>query len=304
MTFTSRVVAIAAIATALAPGVARADDAAQAKVLYDEGKNLFAENHFTEACTKLEASFKLNQLSGTRGLLAACYEKLNRLASAWNAYVDSAAIADRSGNPQRADIARAKAAELEPRLARVTIDDAAVHGVTGAVIVVDGVVQPAAALGHKFPIDSGQHQIEARATDYRPWTTTVDIENGEEQTVVVEALVPDPTQRLAAEARQRAHHRTVRRRKLLALGLAGGGGIAVGVAAVFAMSARSQWSDAKDAGCTGDGLCPDETSAGTARSARDKANIATVVGGIGLAAIAAGVIVYVTRPSDRIAGAT
>jgi hypothetical protein len=283
-----------------AGGAARADDAAQAKTLYDEGKNLFAEGHYTEALGKLEASFKLNQLSGTRGLLAACYEKLGRLASAWNAYVDSAAIADRSGNAQRAEVARAKAAELEPRLARVTIDASAAAGIPGIEIVVDGVVQPDGALGRPFPVDAGQHLIEARAVDHRPWKTTIDIEDGEQQQVVVEKLAEDPTQRLAAEKRLRDHRARVRRRKILAFSIGGGGVVAVGVATTLGLVARSAWNDAKAAGCTSDGTCPTPELARKAASAGRKADLATIIGGVGLAAVATGVILYVTRPSDEL----
>ena len=99
---------------------AYADDAA-AKALFDQGKTLFAEGKYGEACAKLEASFKLSALSSTRGLLGVCYEKVGKLASAWAAYRDSAAIADRQGHAERAQAARDKAAELEPKLAKLAI---------------------------------------------------------------------------------------------------------------------------------------------------------------------------------------
>src|SRR6188474_1578744 len=95
-----RIVVCCVLACAV-PLVAHADEPA-AKALFDQGKTLFAEGKYGEACAKLEASFKLAALSSTRGLLGACYEKVGRLASAWAAYRDSAAIADRTGNGERA----------------------------------------------------------------------------------------------------------------------------------------------------------------------------------------------------------
>src|SRR3954470_2586769 len=112
-------------------GEARADDAA-AKALFDQGKTLFAEGKYGEACQKLEASYAMNKLSGTGGLLGACFEKLGRVASAWAAYRASAAIAERQGNSERAAAARASAAELEPKLAWLTIDASAVGKVGAA----------------------------------------------------------------------------------------------------------------------------------------------------------------------------
>jgi tetratricopeptide (TPR) repeat protein len=98
---------------------------ARAKVLFDEGKTLFAEGKYGAACEKLDASFKLSRLSSTRGLLAACFETIGKLASAWVAYRDSAAIAEKQGNAERAQAAREKAAELEPKLAWLTLETAA-----------------------------------------------------------------------------------------------------------------------------------------------------------------------------------
>lgn len=278
-------------------GVARADDAA-AKALFDQGKTLFAEGKYGEACGKLEASFKLSPASSTRGLLGACYEKIGKLASAWAAYRDSAAIADRQGNAERAQAAREKAVELEPKLAKVTIATGAAK-TPGIKISIDGVEQPAAALNTELPIDAGLHVLAASATDYKPWKTTIDIQDGERQNHVVPALVADPTRRLLIAERVEEEQRVARRRKQIAYGLLGGGGLAVGVAATLGVLARSQWHDAKAAGCSEDGGCP--TTAGTqdVDGAALKADIATYVGGAGLLLVGAGVFVYLTTPTPR-----
>jgi hypothetical protein len=293
-----RRIVLCCLLAGLSVRVARADDAA-AKVLFDQGKTLFAEGRYGEACAKLEGSFKLAALSSTRGLLGACYEKVGRLASAWAAYRDSAAIADRAGNGERAAAAREKAAELEPRLARMTIDASAVREVPGVSVRIDGIVQPQAALGSELPIDAGPHVIEATAVDYTAWKTTTDLEDGDRKTIVVAPLVADPTRRLSIEHRVADERRASHRRTLIAVGLVGGGGVAVGVAVTLGLIARSQWHRAQDAGCTDGGRCPTDASAHDVDGAALKADLATYVGGAGVLLVGAGLLVHVISPKPR-----
>jgi tetratricopeptide (TPR) repeat protein len=289
---------LALICVLLFAAPAYADDAA-AKTLFDQGKTLFAEGKYGEACAKLEASFKLSAVSSTRGLLGACYEKVGKLASAWAAYRDSAAIAERQGHAERAQAAREKAAELEPKLARVTVDATAIAKTSGVKVTLDGVEQPIGALGIELPIDAGPHELAASAQGYKPWRTTIDIQDGERQTIKTEALVADPTQRLAIEQQVEDERRIARRRKQIAFGLVGGGGLAVGVGVTLGLLARSQWQDAKAAGCTDDGTCPTPAGKDAVDGAAVKADIATYVSGAGLLLVGAGVLVYVTSPKPR-----
>jgi hypothetical protein len=275
-----------------------ADDAT-AKALFDQGKTLFAEGKYGEACPKLEASFKLNALSGTRGLLGACYEKIGRLASAWAAFRDAATLAARQGNAERAQASREKAAELEPKLAHLTIDASAVAKVSGIEILIDGTVQPAGALGSSIPVDAGQHLILARAADHKSWQTTIDIEDGEKQRTTVPKLVEDHSARLAEEARVGAVRSTIRRRKLLAYGLGAAGGVSLGVAVTLGLMARGDWADARAIGCLDSGACPSSEGRELGQSAASKANFATGFGIGGLVLVGAGVAIYLTAPSAR-----
>lgn len=288
------------VAAWVVPKVASADEPA-AKALFDQGKRLFAEGKYGEACAKLEASFKLAALSSTRGLLGACYEKVGRLASAWVAYRDSAAVAERQGFVERATAAREKAAELEPKLARVTIDTSAVGTLPSFRVTIDGSEQPRAALGSELPIDAGPHVIEATAQDHKPWKTTLDIADGERQTIVVEPLVSDPTRRLLIEQRVADDREIARRRRLIAYGLLGGGGAGVGVAVTLGLLARAQWHRARDAGCNDAGVCPSDAGRHDVDGAALKADLATYIGGAGLLLAGAGVVVHLTSPKPRTA---
>ncbi|MEJ7597980.1 MAG: hypothetical protein WKG01_08745 [Kofleriaceae bacterium] len=273
-----------------------ADDAA-AKALFDRGKALFAEGRYGDACLKLEASFKLNPLSGTRGLLGACYEKVGRLASAWAAFRDAATLAERQGNAERAQASREKAAELEPRLARITIQAAALPDLE---VAVDGAVQPRGAFGSAVPIDAGPHVVTATAFDHKPWRTTFELEDGEHHRIAVPALAADHSGRLAEHARRDAIRTTVRRRKLLAYGLGAGGGLTLGVAGTLAILARGDWAAAREARCTEAGVCPVTSARELGQSAARKANLASILAGGGLVLVGVGVAIYFTAPSERV----
>jgi tetratricopeptide (TPR) repeat protein len=293
-----RALLVCAALLGAAPHVAQADEAS-AKALFDQGKALFNEGRFGEACAKLEGSFKLAALSSTRGLLGACYEKVGRLASAWAAYRDAAAIADRQGNAERANASREKAAELEPKLARVTIDASAVRTVHGLVVTVDDIEQPKAALDAELPIDEGPHVITASAEDYKPWKTTIEIQDGERKRIVIEPLASDPTRRLLIEQRLADERRVADRRKHIAYGLLGTGAVGLGISVTLGLLARSQWHSAEDAGCNSDGICPTDAGTRDVDGAALKADIATYVGAAGLLLVGAGVFVYVTSPKPR-----
>jgi len=276
----------------------RADDAT-AKALFDQGKILFAEGKYGEACKKLEASFKMKELSGTGGLLGACYEKVGRLASAWSAYRDSAVMAEKQGNVERATASREKAAELFPKLAHVSIDVTAIAKIPKVKVTIDGAEQVLGGLGDPIPIDAGQHILEATAIDYTPSKQTIDIQDGENQKTSIPALVEDPTRRIAIEKRLADERQVAGRRKKIALGLATGGGVSLGVAATLVVLARSQWNHAKDLGCDASGSCVDDAGKRAVDGAALKADIATYVGGGGLLLLGAGVFIYVTSPKPH-----
>ncbi|HEY5920804.1 MAG TPA: hypothetical protein VIV11_04000 [Kofleriaceae bacterium] len=267
---------------------ARADDAA-AKALFDQGKTLFAEGKYGEACAKLEASFKLSQLSSTRGLLGACYEKVGKLASAWVAYRDSAAIAERQGHAERAQAAREKAAELEPKLAKLAIDTTAAKPVTGLEVTIDGVVQPSAALDQPLPIDGGPHVIAADAKGYKKWQSTVDIVDGEQQKTAVPMLVADPKELEAPSV-----DRTMSRRRKIGLAVGGGGVLLLGASGAFGLLAISSWDSS---GCNKDTrVCDDAAAQEQGRSAATRADIATGLGIAGVAVLGAGLAIFLTAP--------
>lgn len=149
-----------------APGVASAGsaDAAAAEALYDQATAEMEAGDFATACPKLEESFRLDPATGALLTLAACYERAGKLASAWVRYLDVEARASKEGDKDRANVAHQKAAELAPRLPRVTIElGPEVTAIPGVEVRRDQTVLSLATLGTALPVDPGPHVIEVRA---------------------------------------------------------------------------------------------------------------------------------------------
>src|SRR6478672_5858918 len=110
--------ALATLAAIAASPAAHAQtrDPAAAEAFFAEGRTLLKQGRYAEACSKFEASQKLDPGNGTLMNLADCYEKSGRVASAWLSFREAAAAAASASQVARASHARARAASLEPRL--------------------------------------------------------------------------------------------------------------------------------------------------------------------------------------------
>ncbi|HEY1697767.1 MAG TPA: hypothetical protein VGG39_36655 [Polyangiaceae bacterium] len=210
-----------AVALAVAPRSAAAQPtpgAVAAEALFREGRDLLARGQLAEACTKLEASEKLEPAVGTLFSLGECYEGQARLATAWFAYREAVTLAGRRDDRRRL-AAQSRADTLEPRLAHVVIR---VPGGAGPYAVrLDGEVVPPDAVGAPLPVDAGSHHVEATST--AAWSQTVNVP-ADGATVTVD--VPSPPVRHEPVGRER-----------LGLGLAVGGAAVLATGAVFGMQA-------------------------------------------------------------------
>src|ERR1041385_700610 len=79
---------------------------AAAEALFSAGRDLMAAGKFDDACAKFEASQKLDAGLGTLLYLADCYERANRLASAWATFKEAESIAMGRNDASRAQIAK------------------------------------------------------------------------------------------------------------------------------------------------------------------------------------------------------
>ena len=165
-------------------------DRAAAEQLFQEARALMKTSDFAAACPKLEASFRLDPALGTQLNLALCYEHMERLASAWAYYRGAADRAAQVGQARRAELARARAAELEPRVPRLKIRVQAAARLPGLVVVRDGAALDPALFGKPLYVDAGDHRVGATAPRHQPFVLDVRLVAGEERVIEVPRLAP------------------------------------------------------------------------------------------------------------------
>ncbi len=290
------------------PAPALADDAkkAEARALFDEGRELMSQGKHASACPKLEAAQELSPGMGILYNLAECYEAVGKTASAWSAFGRVASQADEAGYEQRAEDARRRRDALEPRLTRLRV--VVSIPVKGLVIKRGANVLPAGSWGTALPIDAGRHTIRAEAPGHEAWSTTVDATT---PAAIVEVAVP----RLAAttDTREPAAATSPPRRPDVArasdsaeptkantwqapLGIAGftlGGATAlVGVGVAIAAKLTADGADCDpDNRCSDEGLADRDTAVTLGHAATGLLIAGGVLG-------AAGLVVWLTAPTD------
>jgi serine/threonine-protein kinase len=289
-------------------------DKALAESLFDRGLEQMRLGKDEEACQSLERSQAIEPGVGTMLYLAECYEKLGRTASAWAMYREAASLAQEQGQTERAKKGATRAEYLTSSLSKLTLIVPSHAAVPGLAITRNGNAVPAAAWGAPVPVDPGEQKLEASAPGYAPWSLSVNLPpNGARIVVDVPALqalpaseLPPPaavaqTEPAAAPAvspplaatpvdttpRSTFH-------KPLAYALGGVGIAALGVGAYFGIRAISENNKAGD-------LCPNDRCRNAAgidhdEAAHSSATAANVLVAGGLALVAAGVVVYLTRP--------
>jgi hypothetical protein len=174
---------VASLALVAVPVPARADDAAVAEALYQEGRRLMEEGNYQAACMKLEESQRLDPGTGTLWHLARCYEKTGRTASAWAKYREAAYEARKHHEPAKVQAAIEAANRLEEQLSRLTVEVPAESRIKGLVVTRDGAEVGPGAWGTPMPVDRGHHLLRVNAPGHYPWEKSVEI--GDEKLITV-----------------------------------------------------------------------------------------------------------------------
>lgn len=263
-----------------------AQDVAAAQALFEEGRALMQKNELAQACAKFAESQRLGPAAGTLLNLGECYAKLGKTASAWATFKEAVSAAQSSGQGDREQYAKERAAEVEPLLTKLAIKVDTPEQ-PGLVVKRDGVALGKAAWGTPVPVDPGMHVVEATANGKKPWTTNVDATTDKNLEVVVPALEDAPA--APAEARPATQ-------KWVGLGVAGLGLVGVTVGAVFGLAAISSNDDAKSH-CRTDTLC-DAEGVSLTDTAKGQATASTLFFVLGGAALAGGAILFFTAPSE------
>lgn len=256
--------------------------------MFEEGRAFARQGKYSEACAKFQASWDQDPAVGTELNLADCHEHLGHVAQAWQLFDDAA----RRASDDRKRYARERADGLEKRLAIavVRLHDPDAAGIE--VTVAGHKVKPATEIReHVEPGDVGVEVVVPGQPGF-----------SEHKTVLVGASVEfDVRQDTGAGIQELllpSNPRKMRLRIAYSLGVVGIASFGLGVG--LGLKARSDYNhELSNGDCTKNPtlVCNDAGFEKT-HNAGTVATIGTVVGGVGLATLAAATVIYFTAPRD------
>jgi serine/threonine-protein kinase len=295
---------VALVAVAARPAFAQsAGHDAIALALFADGRELAAHGDYARACDKFEAANQLTHWLGVELNLADCYEHTGRTASAWSMFRKAADHAARD-HDARVAYARARASALVTRLSHVVLVRApgsvpmmAIGPNANVVVSVDGVEVPGAGFDVALPIDPGAHVIEIQAPGHVKRTLQFAVTAHADVQVAVPELEPIAPASVHATMPGRVSART-RSHRHLALWIGGAGVALAGTSLALGIDAKLGYDAAVRDHCDAQLRC-DDRGMSAIRGARLRGDVATVAGGVGLVAIAAGIVLYVASPDER-----
>ncbi len=293
------VCAAACVVSFAAPALA-ADPAAEA--VFDEGLKAYEAGDHATACPKLETAVKLTKGEGLGGtlLLAECWEKVGRTASAWGLYRTVAARAAATKQEERRTKAQAGEQRLVPLLHRVELVVAPqVASIAGVVIERGGEPVPREAWGVALPVDPGPLLVRATAPGHAPFDTRVEVPRTPGGTkVAIDALqpfaggasaVPPPplTGQPSTPPPATDDGGGLGGLGVAGLVLGGVGAATMAVSVVLGVVAEGQWAEAHGPSCSGN-VCTDPADVEAVNDTRSLAHVGTGVFIAGAVVAAAG----------------
>ncbi len=172
-----RLLGVSALALSVtASSLAFGGDPSTAEHLFQQGLDAMKRNQFKEACDAFNGSNEADASPGTEINLALCNEKQGKLATAWGWYRTAAGLAELRNQKDRAELARAEATKLEPKLHKLVIS--VKYPAEGLVVTRNASAVPAAVLGTDVPIDPGDYTVEVNAKGKKGWKQAVHIGAG------------------------------------------------------------------------------------------------------------------------------
>jgi hypothetical protein len=202
-------------------------------------------------------------------------------------------------------MARARVADLEPKLATLSIAVPAAADVPGLVVKRDGETVGRPGWGTPIPVDPGPHSIEASAPGRRSWQSQAVVEGpAAKASIEVPPLLEDksapvpappgpaaPLPAATPAAPPPSSPGSTQRVLGVVTGVVGLGGIAVG--SVFGLIAKGHQSDA---GPHCNGTVCDTSGLSDLSDARSAATVSTIGFIAGGAVLAGGVVLYLVAP--------
>ena len=159
---------------------------ATAEALFRAGREAMDRGDYAQACSQFQESQRLEPAGGTAFNLAACFEKLGRVASAWKTYREAAERLP--AGDARVRMSEDQARALESRLPKLTLR--AAPGAGAIEVELNGVALGAATLGLALPVDPGEQRIAVRAQGREARELTVVLAEKESKEVVLSPGAP------------------------------------------------------------------------------------------------------------------
>jgi hypothetical protein len=300
------------------PAESEASDAEkkQAQSLFEDARGLMQANRATDACPKLEESFRLYPASGTLLNLALCHEQIGKYASAYTELNESLARAQREHRQDREESVKSHLQAVSPKVSRLTVTLAAGAEVDGLAVTLDGVELRKPSWGVPTIVDPGDHVVVAKAPGRVTWTKTANIgASADNKSIVVQPLEKESASApvSSATAQQAATSNAATStspptppasaandgsgRRTLGIVLAGVGGAGLVVGTVFGVVASNEWSSARG-DCPGN-VCrsvQDRSKYDAVGWHADASTVGFIAGGV---ALAAGAFFFLTAPSPN-----
>jgi tetratricopeptide (TPR) repeat protein len=268
----------------------------EADRLFQEGLSLFEAGKYDEACARFEKSIaKDPRAVGTLMNLGRCNERRGKIATALRLFQEAYDRASEANMTVARDKAQERIAALAGQVPTVMLVRKS-PALDGEKVVIDDVVVPATRT--ELPLDPGKHVLVQTAPGRLPSQIAIDVQVSQRKTVeLVELQVPRTVVAAGGGGR-----RTIGKTASI-----GGGVIALGALGVAIYAKRdydAQFDDPDGAGpgrahcgafpdIGGKPAC-DKTGQERTDRARNLGTIATVVGAVGVAAAATGVVLWAT----------
>ncbi len=263
---------------------------------FERGKDLLQKKKYAEACAAFEESVSLVPAIGAKLNVARCYEQWGKAATAYRHYASALEMATAAKDERVQQIAE-RIEELDREVPKLTIAlPPEMQAPAGLVVLLDGAELAHTELGKVQRVDPGAHAVIVRVPDKteQSFEVTADAKKPSELMLPLEAEAKQPELPLPPPAPKDPG----RSRRMAGL-LAGGAGLlGLGVATYLAIDANGDYDDAFAAHCSS--ASNECTAVGQAAidDARNQGTAATIIGGVALAAVATGVVLYFTAPKD------
>lgn len=311
-------IALPGVALAAPDGAHKDEDVEE---LRERAEAEMATGNLSEACPLLASAYAIDHAATTLAAAAQCLDKAHKLASAHAAYTRLLALPEARVPEDVRRVARARQAELGPRLSRVTVRiPPEIRHLPGVRVALDGQEVPHDEWDVPHPRDAGLLTVTVTVPERSPYVTRLNLpaEGADEivdlpttafprpnpsaqaappSTRVVRVRVPGAT---AADPRVGEYFvdtTTFGPFQIAGVTTFAAGAVGLGVGFVIGLIGAADYNRAAQ-NCS-DRVCEDRNYVAAGELAREKGDLGTAIGavGAGVMAVGAGLYLFGPRPS-------